>query len=101
MDVEGGRCWTGMCHTPKPGAVAPEPADHAAGAGHTVDGSLEALGLEGRGTLIVAHEDTRHPHVRVIANRVDPETGRAAKLGNSKLSLSRWAKGYERERGRV
>ena len=67
----------------------------------TVDGSLEALRLEGHEALIVAHEDTRHPHVHVIANRVDPETGKAAKLGNSKLRLSRWAEGYEREQGRI
>ncbi len=66
-----------------------------------VDRSLEALGLEGHEALIVAHEDTRHPHVHVIANRVDPETGKAAKLGNSKLRLSRWAEGYEREQGRI
>ena len=62
-----------------------------------VDGSLEALGLEGHEALIVAHDDTRHPHVHVVANRVDPETGKAAKLGNSKLRLSRWAEGYERD----
>ena len=66
-----------------------------------VDESLEALGLEGHEALIVAHEDTRHPHVHVIANRVDPETGKAAKLGNSKLRLSRWAEGYERQQGRI
>ncbi|WP_420441247.1 relaxase/mobilization nuclease domain-containing protein [Candidatus Palauibacter sp.] len=66
-----------------------------------VDGSLEALGLEGHEALIVAHEDTRHPHVHVIANRVDPETGKAATLGNSKLLLSRWAESYEREQGRI
>ena len=66
-----------------------------------VDGSLEALGLEGHEALIVAHDDTRHPHVHVVANRVDPETGKAAKLGNSKLRLSRWAEGHEREQGRI
>ena len=66
-----------------------------------VDESLEALGLEGHEALIVAHEDTRHPHVHVIANRVDPETGKAAKLSGSKLRLSRWAEGYEREQGRI
>ena len=66
-----------------------------------VDGSLEVLGLEGHEALIVAHEDTRHPHVHVVANRVDPETGKAATLGNSKLRLSRWAEGYEREQGRI
>ena len=69
--------------------------------GRAVDGSLEALGLEGHEALIVAHDDTQHPHVHVIANRVDPETGKAAKLGNSKLRLSRWAEGYEQEQGRI
>ena len=49
----------------------------------------------------VGWADTRHPHVHVIANRVDPETGKAATLGNSKLRLSRWAEGYEREQGRI
>ncbi len=44
---------------------------------------------------------TRHPHVHVVTNRVDLETGKAAKLGNSKLRLSRWAEGYEREQGRI
>ena len=66
-----------------------------------VDGSLEGLGLEGHEALIVAHDDTRHPHVHVVANRVDPQTGKAAKLGNSKLRLSRWAESYEREQGRI
>ncbi len=66
-----------------------------------VDESMEALGLEGHEALVVAHDDTRHPHVHVVANRVDPETGKAAKLGNSKLRLSRWAEGYEREQGRI
>ncbi len=66
-----------------------------------VDGSMEALGLECHEALIVAHEDTRHPHVHVVANRVDPETGKAATLGNGKLRLSRWAEGYEREQGRI
>ena len=30
-----------------------------------------------------------------------PKPGRRAKLGNSKLRLSRWAEGYEREQGRI
>ena len=58
-----------------------------------VDGSLEALGLDGHEALIVAHDDTRHPHVHMIANRVDPRPGRAAKLDNSKLRLFALARG--------
>ena len=37
----------------------------------------------------------------MIANRVNPETGKAAKLGNDRLKLSRWAERWERERGQV
>ena len=49
-----------------------------------VDGSLE-----GHEALIVAHDDTRHPHVHVVANRVDPETGKAATGGRAGASPHR------------
>ena len=63
--------------------------------------SMAALGLEDRQALIVAHTDTKHPHVHVIVNRVCPKTGKAASLGNDRLKLSEWAEAYERERGQV
>ena len=66
-----------------------------------IKGSLEALGLEHHQALIVAHNDTTHRHVHVIVNRVDPETGKAAHVGRSKLRLSKWAEGYERSQGRI
>lgn len=65
-----------------------------------VEGSLQALGMEGHQALMVAHNDG-HPHVHVIVNRVDPESGKAARLSRSKLELSRWAEGYEREQGQI
>lgn len=65
-----------------------------------VEGSLQALGMEGHQALMVAHNDG-HPHVHVIVNRVDPESGKAAGLSRSKLELSRWAEGYEREQGKI
>ena len=49
----------------------------------------------------MAHRDKDHPHLHMIANRVNPETGKAAKLGNDRLKLSRWAERWERERGQV
>ena len=58
--------------------------------------SLKALGLERHQTLIVSHRDGQS-HVHVIANRVDPESGKAAGLSRSKLRLSKWAEDYERE----
>ena len=52
--------------------------------------SLKALGMERHQALIVSHRDGQ-PHVHVIANRVDPESGQAAGLSRSKLRLSQWA----------
>ena len=69
--------------------------------GRAVTGSLQALGLEDRQALIVAHGDTKCPHVHVIVNRVNPEHGKAAKLSGSRLKLSKWAEGYERRQGRI
>ena len=62
--------------------------------------SLKALGMERRQALIVSHRDGQ-PHVHVIANRVDPESGKAAGLNRSKLRLSKWAERYEREQGKI
>ena len=62
--------------------------------------SLKALGMERHQALVVSHRDGQ-PHVHVIANRVDPESGKAAGLSRSKLRLSKWAEGYEREQGKI
>ena len=62
--------------------------------------SLKALGMERHQALIVSHRDGQ-PHVHVIANRVDPESGQAAGLSRSQLRLSKWAEGYEREQGKI
>ena len=62
--------------------------------------NLKELGLEGHQALIVAHTGG-HPHVHVIANRVNPENGNAAVLSQSKLKLSRWAEAYERTQGQI
>ena len=62
--------------------------------------SLKALGLERHQALIVSHRDGQ-PHVHVIANRVDPESGKAAGLSRSQLRLSKWAERYEREQGKI
>ena len=62
--------------------------------------SLKALGMERHQALIVSHRDGQ-PHVHVIANRVDPESGKAAGLNRSQLKLSKWAEGYERGQGKI
>ena len=37
----------------------------------------------------------------MIANRVDPENGKAAGLSRSKLRLSKWAERYEQRQGEI
>ena len=64
------------------------------------EASLKALGMERHQALIVSHRDGQ-PHVHVIANRVDPESGKAAGLNRSQLRLSKWAERYEREQGKI
>ena len=48
----------------------------------------------------MSHRDGQ-PHVHVVTNRVDPESGKAAGLSRSKLRLSKWAGDYEREQGKI
>ena len=62
--------------------------------------SIEALGLDRHQAIIVAHRDGQ-PHCHVMLNRVHPETGVAANLGNSHRKLSEWALAYERGRGQI
>lgn len=63
--------------------------------------SLKALGLQDHEAIFIAHNDTDHLHLHVIANRVNPETGIMAKLSKDQLALSRLAQAYEQEMGQV
>ncbi|CAH0313417.1 relaxase/mobilization nuclease domain-containing protein [Roseomonas sp. CECT 9278] len=65
------------------------------------EATLRALGAEGRQAAIIAHRDTAHPHVHIIVNRVDPETGRMLDLNDNAKKLDAWARRYERERGEI
>ncbi len=63
--------------------------------------ALKELGLKDHQVVLACHTDKDHLHVHAVANRVHPETGRAAKLSHSKRILNRWAEGYEVERGQI
>lgn len=63
--------------------------------------TLKRLDLEGHEAVLVAHNDEPHPHIHVIVNRVNPETGIAAPLSNDHLKLSAWAEAYEKEHGKI
>ncbi len=64
--------------------------------------ALKTIGMEKHQAIIVCHNDTRHPHVHVVVNRVNPESGKLAKCGpNENRALDRWAYEYERDRGNI
>lgn len=63
--------------------------------------TLERLGLSEHQTVIVAHADTKHPHVHVIVNLVHPDTGRIQSISHDKRRLSAWASEYEHNEGKI
>lgn len=79
----------------------PDQAPDREGMIEAAKASLKALGLEKHEALFVGHNDEPHPHVHVIVNRVNPETGIAAKLSKDFLTLSAWAEAYEKAHGKV
>lgn len=64
-------------------------------------GAIRAIGAEDRQALFVSHDDEPQPHVHILINRVSPTDGRMLPSSKEKLNLSRWAQGYEQERGEV
>lgn len=69
---------------------------------HMIDAanaSLEFLGLHEHEALMVAHNDTEHPHIHVIVNLVHPVNGNTAKYRDDYKRFSRWAQAYQEERG--
>lgn len=66
------------------------------------NGALKAVGMEKHQAIIVCHRDTKHPHVHIVVNRVDPSTGKMAPVGPTQnRALDRWAYEYERDRGQI
>ena len=61
--------------------------------------TLARLGLEENQYYIVAHNDTRHAHIHVVANLTHPKTGRRIDTGLDKRALQDWALSYEQEHG--
>lgn len=60
-----------------------------------------ALGAEEHQALWVCHDDSDHPHLHLIINRIHPETGKALPSSRERLRLSKFALEYEKDRGRV
>lgn len=53
------------------------------------DTILQKVGLEGHQALYFKHVDADHPHMHVVVNRVNPETGKAWDMWKSKERLER------------
>jgi Ti-type conjugative transfer relaxase TraA len=64
-------------------------------------GALKAMGMENAKALFVSHTDEAHPHLHIVASKINPDTGRAYDLKGNYLKLSRWALAWEREHGGV
>lgn len=62
------------------------------------DLSLKALKATNLQAVIICHTDTRHPHVHVVVNRIDPTNGKVS-TGDEWRQLSKFRDAYEKERG--
>jgi hypothetical protein len=65
------------------------------------EATLRVLGAQDHQAAIICHQDTAHPHVHIVVNRVHPETGKALHLHKNADALRDWAVEYERERGQI
>ncbi len=63
------------------------------------DRILRNLDLEEHQVLIVAHGDTRHPHIHLMVNRVHPESGRAWSTSHDYRRIERLLRQLERDFG--
>ncbi len=67
----------------------------------TAQSFLKHMGWEEHQALLVAHNDTKHPHIHLIINRVHPETGMTIDANWSKNRSQPWAYAYEKDNGRI
>ncbi|MEM6898658.1 MAG: relaxase/mobilization nuclease domain-containing protein [Pseudomonadota bacterium] len=64
--------------------------------------ALKHLDADHLQALIVAHESETNPHVHVMLNRINPDTGLTeTPESNSQRRLSAWALEYEKQRGYI
>lgn len=60
---------------------------------------LDRLGLREHQALLVAHNDTDHPHVHIMVNRVHPETGKAWQTSHDYARIEQVLRSLEKEWG--
>ena len=62
---------------------------------------LGALGMDKAQAVLAAHDDNGKPHVHLMVNLIDPETGKQFSLSNDQRRMSDWALAYEKAHGGV
>lgn len=63
--------------------------------------ALKALGMEGARAVFIAHHDTTHKHMHIIASRIDPATGRTFSDTDDMRKAQAWGLSWERENNQV
>jgi len=63
--------------------------------------ALGAVGMEKARALFVAHRDTPHAHLHIVASRINPETGRAFSDQFNFPKWQNWCLKWEREHGLI
>lgn len=65
------------------------------------DSYLTKMGWSEHQAVYIGHDDTKHPHMHIVLNRVHPETGLTLDDYNDHKRARTWALDYEREHGKV
>ena len=63
--------------------------------------ALAAVGMEKARAIFIAHNDTDHAHLHIVASRINPETRLTFRDSYSHLKWQKWALKWEREHGQV
>jgi hypothetical protein len=63
------------------------------------DSYLRFMGWDEHQAVYIAHNDTEHPHLHIVLNRVHPRTGKVLDDAFSKNRSQIWAAEYERTQG--
>lgn len=60
---------------------------------------LKKMGYHNNQYVVIQHNDTKHPHLHIVVNRIDPDTCRAVNDSNEKFKGSRIARELEQAHG--
>ncbi len=95
----GRKCEKDALHASLSWEAGQEPtADEMRAAAH---GFLKSLGMESAQAIFVAHDDTEHRHLHIIASRIDPVTGKTFLQEDDFAKGQAWSLQWEREHGQI